>query len=273
MRTYKKWTKEEDEYLAENWGVMSLPQLSKKLERTIPGIKRRRSRLNLGPFLKGSDYITLRELFDTLGYTGYCDSSSPNSIKAWMKRDFPILTKTIESKKVKCVHIKNFWKWAEDNQVFLDFSKFDRLMLGKEPDWVEPKRNRDRMNQVEISKYNREWTQKDEEYLFFLVNEYKYSCYEIAQRLCRTEDGILQKVKRMNTKARPIKKEMEFWTDNEICILNNLILKGYDYMSIARVIKKKSPKSVKSRVYRTYGTKDLDKVRRILKEKISKATI
>ena len=82
MRTYKKWTKEEDEYLAENWGVMSLPQLSKKLERTIPGIKRRRSRLNLGPFLKGSDYITLRELFDTLGYTGYCDSSSPNSIKA-----------------------------------------------------------------------------------------------------------------------------------------------------------------------------------------------
>ena len=55
--------------------------------------------------------------------------------------------------------------------------------------------------------------------------------------------------------------------------LKQFNIKSYDYMSIARVIEKKSPKSVKSRVYRTYGTKDLDKVRRILKEKISKATI
>ena len=129
------------------------------------------------------------------------------------------------------------------------------------------------MNQVEISKYNREWTQRDEEYLLFLVNEYKYSCYEIAQRLCRTEDGILQKVQRMNTKARPIKKDREFWTDNEVYTLENLILQGYDYLSIAREINKKSPKSIKSRVYRTYGTKDLDKVRKILKENLAKEAI
>ena len=35
------------------------------------------------------------------------------------------------------------WEWAEANQSFLDFSKFERYALGPEPNWVADKRKRD----------------------------------------------------------------------------------------------------------------------------------
>ena len=37
----------------------------------------------------------------------------------------------------------DFWKWAEQNQNFLDFSNFEENVLGVEPDWAKRKRKND----------------------------------------------------------------------------------------------------------------------------------
>lgn len=36
----------------------------------------------------------------------------------------------------KIIYLDEFWKWAEKNRSFLDFSKMEPLALGKEPGWV-----------------------------------------------------------------------------------------------------------------------------------------
>ena len=58
----RTWTAEENEYLSENWGVVSVKTMCKRLERTEASILTQKNKLGLGAFLDGGDYITLNQL-------------------------------------------------------------------------------------------------------------------------------------------------------------------------------------------------------------------
>ena len=64
----KRWTPEEETYLMEKWGTLSIPTIAKKLNRTVNSIKVRASRLRLGPVLMGGEYVTFNQLM--LALTG-----------------------------------------------------------------------------------------------------------------------------------------------------------------------------------------------------------
>ena len=70
MSKSPKWTAEEQEYLRENWGRVSIPGIAKKLGRTVEAVKIRASRLKLGAVLDAGDYVTLNQLIVTTTAAG-----------------------------------------------------------------------------------------------------------------------------------------------------------------------------------------------------------
>ena len=128
----KKWTKEDVEYLTEKWGNVSIPSLAKKLNRSVNAVKLKAGRLNLGPMLENGAYVTLNQLAIALtggNFSSYCK-------KSWIEnRGMPVHSKKVIKNTFKIVYLDEFWKWAEKNRSFLDFSKMEPLTLGKEPAW------------------------------------------------------------------------------------------------------------------------------------------
>ena len=62
----RTWTKEEESYLEENWGRLSIPTIAKNLNRTSPAIKIRAQRLGLGAVLNGGDYVTFNQFLQAV---------------------------------------------------------------------------------------------------------------------------------------------------------------------------------------------------------------
>ena len=141
MGINRSWTKEETEYLKEKWGTVSIPIMSKKLDRTENAIRLKARRLGMNSFLESGEYITLNTLFGVMGI----DNGGYKKISWIRNRNFPVHTKRVSNKKVvRIVKMEEFWKWAEANKSFLDFSNFEKNALGKEPYWVKDKRKEDK---------------------------------------------------------------------------------------------------------------------------------
>lgn len=258
----RKWTKEEEQYLAEKFGSVSISCLVKKLNRTESSILNKRQRMKLGAFLENGDYITLRQLLEVLGIKGGYTYKTISWIE---NRGFPIIYKKVNKNKFRVVNIDEFWKWAEENQQFLDFSNFEKHALGAEPAWVQKKREYDIQfkNTIKLTP----WTQREDEYLKFLLNQYQYTIKEISQKMNRSEGAIQKRIEYLEVKQRPVKAwTYTFWIDEEYKILKEMILQGANYENIAMKLDRRGSKAIRGLVYRLYGTESLDKVRAKIKE-------
>ena len=214
--------------------------------------------MGLGAFLDNGDYITYKQLLKVLGNVGGYKEIS------WIeKRGFPVRIKKVRNAVFRIVRIEDFWKWAEEHKELLDFSRFEENILGKEPEWAKEKR---RLDKEKNRKYkNCPWTNAEKEQLIFLLRQQKYTYYEIAQKLRRTERSIETKMLELDIKDRPLKAKAQLWTEEQKETLIHLIEKGYSYELLAEQLGRSS-KAIRGFVYRIYGTENLDKVRKVLKK-------
>lgn len=253
----RSWTKQEEQFLIESWGTKSLSYIVNNLNRTKSSILNKKNKLKLGSFLESGDYVSFNQLREALGY-----SKSSWIEKSWIEnRNLPIKYKKVDEKRFKVINLDEFWIWAKKNQTFLDFSKFERYALGKEPDWVEPKRQRDIINSSKFK--TSKWTKDEDERLIFLVNQHKYTYEEIAKILQRKENAIGIRLRELNIKVRPVAKiaHETTWTNEEIQELKELIKKGYDYETIQSKLQDKGVRTIRNKVSQMYGTESLDRVR------------
>lgn len=251
------WTQEETTYLKDNWGIVSVKTIAKTLNRSESSVLSKKDKLKLGAFLDNGDYITLNQLMKAVGYP-VCGKS----VKRWVDREIPIINKKVNNNSFKAVRIDEFWKWAEENKKKLDFSKFERYILGKEPEWVEIKRQNDILKKPHTKRL---WTKNEDERLIFLVKQYKYNCTEIAEKMQRSENSIRHRLHRLKIKTRPVAKEVkktEKWTKEEVDTLKELIKKGYDYEMIQSFIPNRTEKALRRKIYAIYGTGNLEKARK-----------
>lgn len=259
MGKARNWTKEEEEYLIEKWGTVSVKTLSKTLNRSENAIIVRKDRLGLGAFLDNGEYVTWHQLLRALGITG----GSGYKITSWVKnREFPVHTKRVNSNSFRIVYLEEWWDWAEKNRDLLDFSKFEENVLGVEPEWVKEKRKHD----VEKTrKYiTTPWTKTEDEKLRRFVTKQKYTYDELSKMMRRTNGAIQRRLCDLGIKDRPIKADNHIrWTEKDFIKLGEMIKAGYGYDLIAENIGKSS-KAVRGRVYQMYLTENLDKVRQIM---------
>ena len=260
MGTGRSWAPAEESYLEEKWGTISIKGIAKNLNRSENAVVVRSQRMGLGAFLDAGDYITWNQLQIALGM-GL--SGSGYKMISWVKnRDFPIHTKLIRSKSFKIVFLNEFWVWAEKNQTFLDFSRFEPLALGKEPAWVQGKRRHDCENRRRIK--NIPWSAAEDNKLIKLVKKQQYGVLELSNLMGRTEGAIQRRLIDLKIKDRPVKADNTVrWTDGEFKLLGEMIIAGKRYEKMATVLGK-STKAIRGRVYQMYLTENLDKVRAMI---------
>lgn len=255
MGQVRKWSEDEKEYLAEFWGVKSVNAICEHLGRSVNAIYVMKDRLNLGPFLESGDYITCHQLYIALGLGSASDSYK---MKSWVEnRGFPVKYKTLSEKKVKVIYLDDFWKWAEENQAFLDFSHFEENALGCEPAWVKGKRRRDARAPRQTP-----WTAEEDFRLKQLVERKEYGLKEVARLIDRTEGAVIRRLSELKIKTTPIKAENHTeWTAAEFEIITDGIRRGMKFRDIALNLPDRSEKALRGLVYRYYLTENADAVR------------
>ncbi|HZK56783.1 MAG TPA: hypothetical protein VFD17_00610 [Clostridia bacterium] len=228
-------TKEEENYLMENWGSISIPTIAKNLDRTVSAIQNKARQSNLGPFLESGDYITINQLMiavmgDYIG-KGY-------TLKQWIDKGLPVKTKRVNRNSFKIIYLHDWWDWAQMNSTLIDFSKLKPLMLGKEPKWLEDQRRADQENAF----FKRSpWTPSEDDLLATLLDTYRYTYRELSLRLNRTEGAIKRRMIDLGIKARPIKMSNHNpWTEEETKLLIDLYHKGHCRNTMANYIDRSS---------------------------------
>lgn len=261
--TKKHWTPEEERYLQEKWGIASIPAIAKHLDRSVNAVKLRASRLGLGAFRMGGEYITLNQLH--IAVTG-SPGGSGYITKSWVKnRGLPVHTKTVVKHRFRVVYLEEFWKWAEKNKSFIDFSKMEPMALGKEPAWVAEQRKRDFQGYAIQRKDP--WTAADDSCLIMLLQQHKYGYAELSERLLRSAGAIQRRCQDLGIKERPVKADNHSpsskWTEQDFEILAEGIRNGECYTQIGRKLGR-SEKAIRGKVYFVYLTEDADKIRAMM---------
>ena len=256
----KRWTPEDEEILCECWGTMTVAGLCKKLNRSKNAVMVKVNRLGLPPYLESGEYITMRQLILALGYSGSSDSYK---IKSWIQnRGFPVRNKRHTKKVVRVVFLDEFWKWAEKNRSFLDFSKMEPLALGEEPDWLAEQRRKD--FKAYALQRKEPWIVDEDSRLKMLLKQHKYGYAELSEMLRRSTGAIQRRCTDLGLKERPVKADNRgpdsTWTEDDFSILAAGIQTGDSYMLIGQVLGK-SEKAVRGKVYSVYLTENADKVR------------
>lgn len=256
----RNWTEEEIEFLTEAWGNKSVPLIASHLNRSVEAVKQKARGLNLGSFLEaGERYVTLNFLLNSIGYTGGKNYAKISFVK---NRGLPFHKKKVHMNKFDVVYLDEWWKWAEENQSFLDFSKFEKFALGPEPEWVGKKRKRDIQKKTNYT--NKPWTEIEDKLLRRYLSEEKYSVDQISKMLGRTAGAIQKRRNDLGIKQSPVKAENHVkWTDAKWAMLADMINSGYDYELMSDRLGKSS-KAIRGRVFDMYLTERLDVVRKYI---------
>jgi hypothetical protein len=253
MGKQRNWTQREYDYLKDNWGTVSVGTICETLNRSKQAIMIKVSRLGLGPFLDSGEYVTFNQMLLALGITSY--SYKPTS---WIKnKGFPVKMKRVGDCRWRVVYLNDFWKWAEKNRGFVDWSKVEKNILGIEPDWVDEIRKADQKRALAVRQTP--WTPEEDQYLKSLLKEFKYTYSEIAARMRRTEGAVTRRILTLGLKERPLKADNHIlWTSDELDKLAELLKHhvSYELMSVELG---KSSKAIRGKVFSTYLTENIDK--------------
>lgn len=257
----RPWTTEEEIYLTEKWGTLSIPAIAKKLNRTVHAIKNRAVRLHLGPVLMGGDYVTFNQL--ALAVTGGSKCHT-YQMKSWIEnRGFPVHTKKVVDNSFLVVYLDEFWAWAEQHRSFIDFSKMAPLALGAEPDWVAQQR---KIDTVSFANQRKDpWTKDEDQRLEYLLRQHKYTYAEISRELRRSVGAVQRRCQDLGLKERPVRESPHNpWSDADLQMMADMIRQGCSYTMIGDACGGRSEKAVRGRVFEKYRTENADKVRAML---------
>lgn len=263
MGSNRSWTKKEEELLARLYGSRPLDFIAKKLGRTVWAIINKRARLKLGAFLGNGDYITLNQLHKAVtgsnGGGGYIMTS-------WVRnRRLPVMEKKVGKCSFRVVRLTDFWKWAEANRAFLDFSKMEENILGIEPDWVKTARRADA--KTNTIKRMTPWTRIEDARLTAYIKEGQKTGKEIASLLGRTEGAVARRCKDLGL-SNPKRSDphSHSWNEEEMGIAVQSVLQAIPYPLISQRIGI-SEKAIRGVMYRLYKTENQDKIRAIIKKR------
>lgn len=256
----KNWTREEEEQLAEEWGMYSADTIAKRHGRTRDAVIVRVARLGLGAHLENSSKISFNILLKELGYSGGYEER----LKRFEAAGLKIHMQRVKDCSFRMVDIDEFWEFAENNKHLIDFSRLDENALGAEPTWVKVKRTEDFKRKCTVKPHNAKWTETEDKELLRLLRTYRYTYPEIAERLHRSEGAIQRRINDLGIKERPIKADNHtLWTEEQLQTLCQMIKAGSNYESMSRAIGK-SAKAIRGKVFTVYLTENLAKVSKML---------
>jgi len=187
----KRWSEEEEEFLAEFYGEIPVYQIERKLDRR--GITRKIEREKFGKGTEFKGYFTASLLAKTLNVDSH-------TVINWVnKYDLPHKRRILHyERKYILIETSLFWKWAERNKELINFSKIERGVLIPEPDWLEEERRKDYFSIPR--KKNKPWTADQDRELCYLRYKKGLMLKDIAKTLDRSYNAVQRRLKRLKEK-------------------------------------------------------------------------
>lgn len=232
-RKKKVWTPEEEAYIQDKWGTVSIPGMAKILGRSENAIVVRAQRLGCGAHLQSDVRVSLNQLMLAL-YGGISMGTYTNN--RLIRHGLPVKWHRVKNSRFRVIDIEDFWKWAEQNKGLLDFSRFEELSLGAEPEWVKVKRKADRNKLQRHGHHNAAWTATEDQKLIRMLKQHKYTYQDIARELRHSEGAVKRRITDLKLKERPIRMPNQPWTEEEIETLCTMVSQGYDWSQIAEKV-------------------------------------
>ena len=176
-RSRKKWSKEEDEYLKENWGRLKIESIVKKLGRSRRSVEERAyNTLKLGQQMP---WYSLKEVAEMIGV------NKDTIRKRIIKYDLPHYRAKTKQKPYMMDEacIRHFLRenqdvWHYDNLTINLFERKDK--------WLVNKIERDKLR---TKKHNKTWTDEEDAILLDRLKR-GYSYEEISKEINRTEQSV-----------------------------------------------------------------------------------
>lgn len=106
----KIWSKEDEMYLEDSWGVKSIKTIAKNLGRSENAVICRARKLGCGAFLEAGDYITLNQVLTALYGEGCTSYARTRLVERF---GMPVKTKVVRRCRFQVINIDDFWDWAE----------------------------------------------------------------------------------------------------------------------------------------------------------------
>ena len=177
--------------------------------------------MGLGSFLESGEYITANQFFKAIGREG----GISYTLDKWIKLGLPIKTKKVINTRFRIIYIDEFWKWAKEYRMHINFAKFKENALGAEPSWVKDQRRAD----VEFAKYKvTPWTPWEDGQLKSLLKLYKYTYRDLSIQISRTEGAIKRRYNDLKIKDWPVREDPHgVWTDLQVNTVIEMYQKGY----------------------------------------------
>lgn len=252
----KTWTPDEEEYLQDKWGGITIPTIAEKLDRTVNAIKLKANRLGLPRHIHSGEYLTINQFMGEVRN----NSSYSYTLNQWIEKGMPVKYKRSINMKYKVIYIEEFWRWAKNNRTLINFAEIEEGFIGPEPKWVKEQRKADKLK-TELF-ITTPWTKAEDYKLKHMLSKFKYSYSEISIALRRTEGAIVRRMSDLNIKMRPVKANNHNpWNDEEITMLVDLYIKGYDSNVIAYLLKTRGAKAVQGKLERMIKEDDLKSIK------------
>ena len=177
----KKWTKEEEEMLMDNWGKLSIETIAKRINRTVDAVELKGRRLQLG--WQMTAYSTT-EVSNILGinYRTVYNYMKTGIIEA--KRDKTKMKRYFSTEK----QIKKFMR---EHQDLWDTRKININLYNRKPRWYLEKEKADREKNTKTMKRYSDLEIK------IAIDRYRrgYTYEEIALEVGRTSSSVYKKLR------------------------------------------------------------------------------
>ena len=168
----RKWTTEEEELLSDLWGDKPIEYIARVLNRTEISLVNRAFVLGLGSQIENNyDGLTIPEI-SNLFLVG-----TITILTSWVVLGLKIHTRKISNNKsYKYVTINELFEFLERNQNIWDSRVLEKNILGKEPEWLQEKRKRDKLlplYKLELDNLNKQQLINSKKYFLRLKKEEK----------------------------------------------------------------------------------------------------
>lgn len=187
----KNWTKEEIEYLSENWGRYSVPQLAKKLNRSENAVRIKIVRYGLGHAVTNANCLNAQQLSNLMGIDIHTvtDYWIPRcGLKAQRKAPRG-------QRKQWFISMGVLMQWLKSNQNKWDSRRVEEFALGPEPGWLKQKRTADSVLPV---RRLQKWTRKEDREAIRLYKTGNYTYQQIGNALGRSATSIKRRISKLD---------------------------------------------------------------------------
>lgn len=188
----KDWSKEELDYIREVWGQKTIPEIARKLGRTINAVRIKTQRMGYTGQKWYGEMMSARKVSELLGVDVHavCDYwIAKCGLKGKAKR----LGET--KKTTTIIMFEDLLEWLEAHQDLWDSRRVELFGLGAEYDWLVEKRKADAQKPARKAQ---KWTPEEDQRLIAMFRRGGMTHAEMGAALGRPASGVEHRLLRLD---------------------------------------------------------------------------